>query len=130
MKHEEMIDLIVIFILMTDTSTIQWPDFEKIDIRIGTILTAEEFPEARKPAYKLTIDFGTDLGVKRSSAQITHHYQPEDLIGKQVTAVVNFPAKQIGPFVSECLVLGSYQSDHSVILLASDLQVINGAKVG
>ena len=125
-----MIDLIVIFILMTDTTTIQWSDFEKIDMRIGTVLKADEFPEARKPAYKLTIDFGAEIGIKKSSAQITHHYQPEDLIGKQVLAVVNFPPKQIGPFISECLVLGSYQSDQSVVLLASDRPVINGAKVG
>ena len=115
---------------MSDIATIQWADFEKIDLRIGTVLAAKEFPEARKPAYKLTIDFGTKLGVKKSSAQITDNYQPSELVGKQVIAVVNFPPKQIGPFISECLVLGSYQSDHSVVLLSSDKHVLNGAKIG
>lgn len=109
---------------------ISWPDFEKIEMRIGTILTADEFPEAKRPAYKLTIDFGAEIGVKKSSAQITTHYYTHELIGCQVIAVINFPPKQIGPFMSECLVLGTYQEDGSVILLSSDRQVPNGSQVG
>ncbi len=108
--------------------TIDWSDFEKIDIRTGTILEAEEFPEARKPAYKLTIDFG-QLGTMKSSAQITDQYGLLELPGKQIIAVVNFPNKQIGPFTSECLVLGSY-SNEGVVLLTSDKSVPNGLKIG
>ncbi|MDT8413980.1 MAG: tRNA-binding protein [Flavobacteriaceae bacterium] len=103
--------------------------FESLDIRTGTILQAEVFAEARKPAYKLIIDFGL-LGIKKSSAQITVHYQPEALIGKQIIAVVNFPVKQIGPFMSECLVLGVYDKDGGVILLTTDKTVQNGQKIG
>ena len=108
---------------------ISWQDFEKIDIRTGTILSVNLFPEAIKPAYQLSIDFG-DLGIKKSSAQITAHYKPEDLIGKQIIAVVNFPPKQIANFFSECLVLGVYDQQHQVILLEPNLPVMNGAKIG
>lgn len=108
---------------------ISWSDFEKIDIRVGTVLTARPFPEARKPAYQLTIDFGP-LGVKKSSAQITDHYKPEQLIGRQVIAVINFPPKQIGPFMSECLVLGVYSTDGAAVLLGPDHNVANGQKIG
>ena len=99
--------------------TISWADFEKVDMRVGVVVDAQPFPEARRPALKLQIDFGA-LGVKRSSAQITHHYRPADLVGRHVVAVVNFPPKQIGPFVSEVLVLGAYDEQGDVILLAPD----------
>lgn len=103
-------------------------DFSKLDIRAGTIISVEDFPEAKKPAYKLTIDFG-ELGTKRSSAQITNLYSKEDLMNKQIVAVVNFPPKQIGPFVSECLVLGVYNKD-GVVLLQTERNVVNGERVG
>lgn len=110
-------------------SEISWQDFEKVDLRVGTILTAEAFPEARKPAYKLTIDFGEEIGMKRSSAQITDLYDCEDLVGKQIVAVVNFPAKRIGPFLSECLVTGFVQDDASVVLAVPDRAANNGARL-
>jgi tRNA-binding protein len=109
---------------------ITWDDFAKIDMRIGTILEVNDFPKARKPAFQLLIDFGNELGVKRSSAQITAHYKKEDLLNRQVIAVVNFPPKQIGGFMSECLVLGVYDDNNDVVLLASDKKVNNGCKVG
>jgi tRNA-binding protein len=96
---------------------ITWDDFEKIDMRAGTIIEVDDFPKARKPAYKLTIDFGTALGLKRSSAQVTAHYNKEDLLNRKVIAVVNFPPKQIADFISECLVLGVYDENKDVILL-------------
>ena len=109
---------------------ISWTDFEKIDIRTGTIIKAEHFPEARKAAYKLTIDFGPELGVKQSSAQITKHYIPDALIGRQIIAVVNFPPKQIATFISECLVLGVYDENKEVVLLQPDQKLSNGLKIG
>ena len=108
---------------------ISWNDFEKVDIRAGTIIEAVPFPKAKKPAYQLTIDFG-DLGIKRSSAQITALYTPEALTGMQVIAVVNFPVKQIANFFSECLVLGVYAEDGNVVLLQPDREVINGSRIG
>jgi tRNA-binding protein len=108
---------------------INWNDFEKIQIKAGTIIDVADFPNARKPAYQLTIDFGAD-GVKRSSAQITHHYTKEELIGKQIVAVVNFPVKQIANFFSECLVLGVYDADNNVVLLTPDKPVQNGGAIG
>jgi tRNA-binding protein len=108
---------------------ISWDDFEKIEMRAGTIVKIDDFPEARKSAYKLTIDFGKEIGIKKSSAQITALYSKEELQYKQVIAVVNFPPKQIGPFVSECLVLGVYQ-DQDVVLLQPQQLVDNGAKIG
>jgi tRNA-binding protein len=110
-------------------STIAWPDFEKVDMRVGVVLRAEPFPEARTPAYKLWIDLGP-LGQKRSSARITDHYRPQELVGRQVICVVNFPPKQIGPFVSEVLVLGAYQDGNQVILLRPDRDVERGARIG
>lgn len=110
--------------------TITWADFEKIDIRIGTILEAKEFSRAKKPAYRLTIDFGTSLGIKASSAQITRHYSVESLKGQQVVAVVNFPPKNIAGFTSECLVLGVYDENNDVVLLAPKGSVSNGGKIG
>ena len=110
-------------------SEITWGDFEKVEIRVGTVVRAEPFPEARKPAYKLWIDLGP-LGERRSSAQITDRYRPEELLGRQVVCVVNFPPKRIGPFVSEVLVLGAYNSAGEVILLAPDLDVEAGARIG
>jgi tRNA-binding protein len=107
-----------------------WTDFEKVEMRIGTIMEANDFPEARKPAYQLLIDFGAEIGLKKSSAQITKRYSKADLVGKQIVAVVNFPKKQIGNFMSECLVLGSVGTDNDIVLLTSDLKVDNGLRVG
>jgi len=108
---------------------ISWNDFEKIDIRSGTIVEVSEFPKARKPAFKLKIDFGP-LGIKQSSAQITKFYSTESLLGTQVLAVMNFPPKQIADFFSECLVLGVYTRENDVVLLRPDRLVENGGKVG
>lgn len=107
-----------------------WQDFEKVEIRIGTILDVNDFPKAEKPAYLLTIDFGVQMGIKKSSAQITNRYSRESLIGKQIVAVVNFPKKQIGKFMSECLVLGSVGNENDIVLLTSDLKVENGLRIG
>jgi tRNA-binding protein len=109
--------------------TITWNDFEKVEMRVGTILEANDFPEARKPAYQLRIDFGKEIGIKKSSAQLTKRYSREDLVGKQIIAVVNFPKKQIGNFMSECLVLGSVKDD-DIVLLSSDMKVENGLRIG
>ncbi|EGQ9065010.1 tRNA-binding protein [Vibrio parahaemolyticus] len=108
---------------------IEWNDFQKIDIRVGTIIEVEDFPEAHRPAYKLKVDLGPELGVKKSSAQITVLYSKEDLLGKQVLAVVNFPPKQIGPIMSECLVTGLHRPDGSVVLSTVDMKLQNGAKL-
>lgn len=108
---------------------IAFDDFQKVDIRAGTIIRAEPFPEARKPAIKLWVDFGPELGEKKSSAQITRHYEPEALVGRQVMAVVNFPPRQIGPVMSEVLVLGAPDADGEVVLLAPDLRVPDGARM-
>ena len=110
-------------------STLTFDDFLKVDIRLGTIVSAEAFPQARKPAYRLTIDFGPEIGVKKSSAQITAHYQPEALVGRQVAAVVNFPPRQIGPFMSEVLCLGAADSEGNVILLSPDADVPLGSRI-
>ncbi|MBC8104735.1 MAG: tRNA-binding protein [Cytophagales bacterium] len=109
---------------------ITWADFERVELRVGTIVSAADFPEARKPAYKLTIDFGPEVGVRRSSAQITMQYTKDELIGRQIVGVVNFPSKQIGPFVSECLVTGFYRDDGAVVLAVPDTPVPNGSKLG
>ncbi len=108
---------------------ISYDDFQKIDIRVGTIVRAEPFPEARKPAFKLWIDFGSEIGEKKTSAQITHHYTPKRLLGQQVAAVVNFPPKQIGKFMSEILVVGFPDADGQVVLLAPDICVPNGGRL-
>lgn len=107
-----------------------WEEFEKTEMRVGTIIEANDFPEARKPAYQLTIDFGTEIGIRKSSAQITKRYNKEDLAGRQIVAVVNFPKKQIGRFMSECLVLGAVGQEGDVILLAPDFKVENGLRIG
>ena len=109
---------------------ITWNDFEKVEMRIGTILEVNDFPEARKPAFQLLIDFGSAIGIKKSSAQITKRYTKEDLVGKQIIAVVNFPRKQIGTFMSECLVLGSVGAENDIVLLTSDIEVENGLRIG
>jgi len=109
--------------------TISRGDFERVDMRVGVVVDAQEFPEARRPAYKLWVDFGA-LGLKRSSAQITHRYSPRDLIGRRVVAVVNFPPRQIGPFVSEVLALGAYDEAGAVILLSPDFEVAPGSRIG
>jgi tRNA-binding protein len=110
-------------------SEITWGDFEKVDIRVGTVVRAEPFPEARKPAYKLWIDLGP-LGERRSSAQITDRYRPEALLGRQVVCVVNFAPKRIGPFMSEVLVLGAYADGQTVVLLRPDQDVERGSRIG
>jgi tRNA-binding protein len=107
-----------------------WEEFDKVEMRIGTIVIVNDFPEARKPAYQLTIDFGCEIGIRKTSAQITKRYRKEELIGKQIVAVVNFPKKQIGKFMSECLVLGSLGAEHDIVLLSSDQKVVNGLRVG
>jgi tRNA-binding protein len=109
--------------------TIAFDDFMKVDIRVGTVIAAEPFPEARKPAIKLTIDFGPEIGTRRSSAQITRHYTPEVLVGKQVVAVVNFPPRQIGPFMSQILTLGVPDESGEVVLLHPSLSVPNGGRM-
>lgn len=109
---------------------IDWAQFEQVELRVGTIVKAEPFPEARKAAYKLEVDFGPDIGLRRSAAQITVHYAPEQLLGRQVVGVVNFPPKQIGPVRSECLVTGFYREDGSVVLCVPDKAVPNGSKLG
>jgi tRNA-binding protein len=108
---------------------ITFQDFEKVDIRVGTILAAEPFPEARKPAFKLQIDFGPQIGIKKSSAQITKHYKIDELVGKQVAAVVNFPPRQIGPFMSEVLTLGFPDDEQGVVLISPGKTVPNGGKL-
>ncbi|MBK7289227.1 MAG: tRNA-binding protein [Chitinophagaceae bacterium] len=110
--------------------TINWSDFEKIDMRLGTIIAVDDFTKARKPAYKLTIDFGNEIGIKKSSAQITTHYTKEELVNRQIIAVVNFPPKQIADFISECLVLGVYDENNAVILLKPEKNTSNGMKIG
>lgn len=110
--------------------TITWNDFEKVELRVGTILKVEDFPEAKKPAYKIEVDFGSEFGIKKSSVQITHLYTKEELVGKQIVAVINFPPKQIGPFISEFLTTGFYRETGEVVLAVPDKPVPNGAKIG
>lgn len=112
-----------------DMNEIQWSDFEKVEIRVGTVTAVDDFPEARKPAYKLTIDFGNEIGSRKSSAQITDLYEAQALVGQQVVAVVNFPRKQIGPFMSECLVTGFARDDGAIVLVSPTEAVPNGSKL-
>jgi len=109
--------------------SITWDEFERVEVRVGTIIAAAEFPEARRPAYTLTIDFGPELGTKRSSAQITDHYTPESLVGMQVIAVLNFPPKQVGPFVSECLTTGFADGERKIVLATPERPVPNGERL-
>ena len=108
--------------------TINWGDFEKVELRVGTIVEVNDFPEARKPAYKLVIDFG-EFGLKKSSAQIKALYKKEDLVGRQIVGVINFPPKQIGPFISECLTTGFADQDGNVVLTQPERKVSNGSKI-
>lgn len=108
---------------------ISWEDFAQVDLRVGTVVEVDDFPEARRPAYELMVDFGPELGTKRSSAQLTALYRKEDLLGKKVIAVVNFPPKQIGPVWSECLITGFYREDGAVVLAVPDGKVHNGARL-
>ncbi len=109
---------------------INWQDFEKVEMRVGTIIEVNDFPEARNPAYQLKIDFGKEIGLLKSSAQITKRYLIEDLLNKQIVAVVNFPKKQIGKFMSECLVLGAMGDENDIVLLSPNFKVENGLKIG
>lgn len=109
--------------------TITWADFESVELRVGTIVAVEDFPEAKKPAWKLTVDFGPEIGTRRSSARITELYAKGDLVGRQVVGVVNFPPKRVGPFLSECLVTGFYREDGTVVLAVPERAVANGSKL-
>ena len=111
-------------------NNLSWQEFEKVAMRVGTILTVDDFPEARRPAYQLTIDFGADIGIRKTSAQITKRYLKSDLLNRQIVAVVNFPKKQIGKFMSECLVLGAVGDNGDVVLLAPDFKIENGLRIG
>ncbi|WP_444995893.1 tRNA-binding protein [Aliikangiella sp. IMCC44359] len=111
---------------MTDLT---WDEFQKVELRVGTVIDAQLFPEARRPAYQLKVDFGEEIGVKKTSAQITQLYQPDDLIGRQIVAVVNFPPKQIGPMMSECLVTGFHRADGAVVLTSVDQELPNGSRL-
>lgn len=110
-------------------SKLSWEDFEKTEMRVGTIIDVKDFPEARKPAYQLTINFGEAIGIRKSSAQITERYTKEALTGRQIIAVVNFPEKQIGKFMSQCLVLGAVGDEGDVVLLSPDFKVENGLRI-
>lgn len=109
---------------------ITWSEFEAVELRVGTILSVDDFPEARKPAYRITVDFGSDIGIKKSSAQLTDIYTAQELVGRQIIGVVNFPVKQIGPMRSECLITGFYREDGTVVLAIPERDVPNGAKLG
>ena len=110
-------------------TTITWKDFEKVEMRVGTVIEVNDFPEARNPAYQIKIDFGKKIGIRKSSAQITKRYRKEDLLGRQIVAVVNFPKKQIATFMSECLVLGAVGDDNDIVLLNPDFPVQNGLRI-
>ncbi|WP_164108590.1 MULTISPECIES: tRNA-binding protein [Sphingobacterium] len=114
---------------MSESNEINWSDFEKVDLRVGTILEVNDFPEARRPAYQLFIDFGSEIGMRKSSAQITKLYTKDELVGKQVIAVVNFPRKQIGKFMSECLVTGLPNENGDIVLTAVERPLPNGARL-
>lgn len=109
---------------------LSWSEFEKVEMRIGTITAVYDFPEARKPAYQLTVDFGSEIGIRKTSAQITKRYQKKDLLNRQIVAVINFPVKQIGKFMSECLIMGAVGDDGDVILIAPDFKIENGLRIG
>jgi tRNA-binding protein len=111
-------------------TNLSWQEFERVEMRVGTIIAVSDFPEARKPAYQLTIDFGAVLGIRKTSAQITKRYTKDSLLNRQIVAVVNFPKKQIGKFMSECLVLGAVGDQGDVVLLAPESTIVNGLRIG
>ena len=113
-----------------DENFITWKDFEKVEMRVGTVIEVNDFPEARNPAYQLKVDFGEEIGVRKTSAQITRRYSKEELQGRQVVAVVNFPKKQIANFMSECLILGAVGAENDIVLLNPDFRVENGLRIG
>lgn len=125
-----MLSLASNFMQTLQLMELTWAAFEKTDMRVGTIIEVNDFPEARKPAFQLTIDFGAEIGIRKSSAQITKRYQKQDLVNRQIVAVVNFPKKQIGKFMSECLVLGAVGEEGDVVLLAPDFKIENGLRIG
>ena len=127
---DSIIHLWCILIQYQFNMEITWQDFEKVEMRVGTVLEVNDFPDARKPAYQLTIDFGSEIGILKTSAQITKRYKTQDLLGRQIVAVVNFPKKQIGKFMSECLILGAMGNEGDVILLALDFKIENGLRIG
>lgn len=116
--------------MVDNSSEITYADFEKVEIRVGTIFEVNDFPEARKPAFQLTVDFGDIIGMRKTSAQITNRYKKEELIQRQIVAVINFPKKQIGKFMSECLVLGAMGNQGDVVLLSPDFKIENGLRIG
>lgn len=129
-EMERGVDYFIAWKGMMEVETISWQEFAKVELRVGTIVEVADFPEARKPAYKITADFGPEVGILRSSAQVTDLYAKAELVGRQIIGVVNFPSKQIGPVRSEFLVTGFYREDGAVVLAVPDRQVGNGAKLG
>lgn len=111
------------------TGPLEWPEFERVEMRVGTVVSVEEFPEARKPAYRIAVDFGPEIGIRKTSAQVTRHYRPGELTGRQIIGVVNFPPKQIGPVRSEFLLLGAVEDDGAVVVIGPERRVADGSRI-